>query len=122
MIPWLLLKLRNVGTVADKMRDYLGRLIQPSENQSNQAIRAALQSSPGDYQPVAVSGTFVEPQALAQPFTKSAYVKSKYFSDALDIRDTAASMSLRGVRIHTRRFLICHPLQKRMGEPFKESP
>lgn len=49
------------GTVTDKMLDYLGRLIHPSDEQTSEFIRAALHSSPGDYQPVAVAGALIEP-------------------------------------------------------------
>ena len=66
------------GTVTDKMLDYLGRLIHPSDDETSEAIRAALHSSPGDYQPVAVGGALIEPVFTSEcsapkppPFIKS---------------------------------------------------
>ncbi|XP_034243567.1 AP-4 complex accessory subunit Tepsin-like [Thrips palmi] len=66
------------GTVTDKMLDYLGRLIHPSDDQTSEFIRAALHSSPGDYQPVAVAGALTDPvftAPLPMP-SMASYVKS----------------------------------------------
>ena len=66
------------GTVTDKMLDYIGRLIHSSDEQTSEVIRAALHSSPGDYQPVPVSGELIEPvfqselpTPKAPPFSKT---------------------------------------------------
>lgn len=59
------------------MLDYFGRFINPSDDQTSEAIRAALHSSPGDYQPVAVAGSLIDP-VLASDITpaKTSFVKS----------------------------------------------
>lgn len=65
------------GTVANKMLDYFGRLIHPTDEQTSEVIRAALHSSPGDYQPVAVAGTLVDPVFTAPiPTTKAPFIKN----------------------------------------------
>lgn len=66
------------GTVTNKMLDYLGRLIHPSDEQTSEVIRAALHSSPGDYQPVAVAGALTDPVFTTQLPTpsKASYIKS----------------------------------------------
>lgn len=65
------------GTVTDKMLDYLGRFIHPSDDQMSEAIRAALHCSPGDYQPVAVAGTLIDPVLSTDiPPTKTSFVKN----------------------------------------------
>lgn len=60
------------------MLDYLGRLIHPSDEQTSEFIRAALHSSPGDYQPVAIAGALTDPVFTTQLPTpsKASYVKS----------------------------------------------
>lgn len=65
------------GTVTDKMLDYLGRLIHPSDDQTSEVIRAALHSSPGDYQPVAVAGALIDPVFSAEvPTPKASFIKN----------------------------------------------